>query len=65
MGDKYIRKFLCNSEENRTNSFRVKFFERFDFGEEEPKLHAEKLKINPTLNTKYSAVLIQKTLKLI
>ena len=55
--DKHIRKFLCNFEENQTYSFGVKIFERFYFGEEELMLRVEiYLKLDPSLNTKYSVV---------
>ena len=45
------------------NSFHAKICEKLNFGEE-PRLHVENLEINPTLNTKFSAVSIQKELKL-
>ena len=61
--DKHTREFLCNSEENWTNSFKLKFLKDLTFGEE-LKFHAEKLKTDPTLNIHYSAITIWKGAKL-
>ena len=44
--------------------FVLQFMKGLNFGEEEPRLCTEKLEINPNLNTKFSAVSIQKELKL-
>ena len=43
--------------------FMLKILKELNFGEEELRLCAEKLEINPTLNTKFSAVSMQKELK--
>ena len=55
---------MWNSEENRTNSFRAKIFERIEFWRRRTKTLRKKTGNSPTLNTKFSVVSTQKELKL-